>query len=308
MLEKLSYEHKSYLIGFIHGDGHLSKYIPKGKISPVYSLCITQSDIRNPGILDKIADILKPIIEIHKYKGTKPGVSVIQTGIQEFCKEIALYVPTGKKCHTTEPPINMEGFDKYAYLRGLTDADGSIGIRNRKGSISPFWTQATSSITTINFILDDIESLFNIRITPSTSTGNGCYNIELCNEKAVIYTNLLYKNSTIHLDKKYNKHLKLQEWQRTSNILEYWSSYEDAIALDNTKSIKEKSVILGRTKQAVILRRFRLGVGNKNSWSEEDITTVLDPTKTVQEKAILLNRTICAVRHKITRLNNGNKN
>lgn len=254
-------ENYSYLIGFIQGDGHLSTQSRnRGKIT-------IELAARDIDILDKIEKLLsEQQIYVARYTRTrdtnfsKENKSVsLSVFNREFRKHISNYIPYGKKSKTVRPPINIPNFKKYDYIRGITDADGSLGITSFN---RPFWSLCTSSEYIKSFLLKEIENYLGIIKHINKTKRDNVYNITLFDEAAVTFVSLLYKNSTIFLNRKYNKYLDIQNWVRTTpkrkGCPKIWLEYEDKLILNNTISFKDKCKILNRTKSSIKTRQWRL--------------------------------------------------
>lgn len=254
-------ENYSYLIGFIQGDGHLSTQSRnRGRMT----IELAAKDI---DILDKIEKLLSEqqihVIRYTRIRDTnfsKKSKSVSLSVFNwEFRKHISKYIPYGKKSETVRPPINIPNFKKYDYIRGITDADGSLGITSLN---RPFWSLCTSSEYIKSFLLKEIEDCLGIIKRINKTKRDNVYNITLFDEAAVTFINLLYKNSTIFLDRKYSKYLDIQNWVRTTpkrkGCQKTWLEWEDRLVLNSTISLKDKCKILNRTKSSIKTRQWRL--------------------------------------------------
>ena len=217
-------------------------------------------------ILDKIKVVLEEIAYVgessrnrdtnFKANFSSSGLSICNLDIRQQLKQ---FIPVGRKAFTIMPPVEMTDFCKYPYLRGLSDADGSIGITSANRI---FWSLCTSSEYIKDFILNDIKSTLNFDKRLNRNKRDNVYNITLFDEDAVEYTKLLYDNATIYLDRKYNKYLDFKKWKRTTprrkGKKKTWVLYEDKVVLSHDLSIKEKCVLLNRTASSVKTRLWRL--------------------------------------------------
>ena len=120
----ISDEHKSYIIGFLHGDGHYEvRSRNRGRIS-------IELNIRDIDILDKIEKIIIDVSRGTKIQDTNFKKDYHSCFLNIFKKEIRdfLNIPSGKKCSNIEIPPDVIIIH---YLRGLYDADGSMGITSK---------------------------------------------------------------------------------------------------------------------------------------------------------------------------------
>lgn len=258
MIDLLDSETKYYIIGLFQGDGHLS--YPKGKGRFSIELAMRDKDI-----IYKIQDRLKeycntPIRSRFRNTNFKENYESICLAIhkQEVLKFLCNYIPTGKKSQLITPPNDMNRNNKFHYIRGLTDADGSVGI-TKTGK--PFWSLCTASENIKDFFVNDIyrEVGSEIRIN---RTKQRLFSINLYLEESILYLDNIYNNSTIYLDRKYNKYLLAKQWKRTrpkSKVKKkIWLPYEDKIILSDVLSWKEKMELLKRTEGSVKQRYWRL--------------------------------------------------
>ena len=88
---------------------------------------------------------------------------------------------------------------------------------------------------------------------------DGVYNIVVSNEDALNVIHYLYDDSTLYLDRKYQKALETYQWIRTipkAPPRKRWTPEQDEYILSH--SIEESMEYLGRTKQSVKTRLYRL--------------------------------------------------
>lgn len=267
MLSNISSEYLSYIVGFLQGDGsHSEQTRNRGKIS----VELSSKDIV---LLDSFEGILNEIVTVHR-SGRERDTnfkdnhkSCILT-IHDFNlrKQLLPYIPVGKKSLKIEPPVDLPNFNKVAYLRGLTDADGSLGITAED---KPFWSLCTSSEAIKEFVLQDIKKELNFEKRIERNKRDSVYNISMFNEDAVIYTKLLYNDSGIHLDRKFEEYKKVQMWIRTvpkrPGRAKHWLPYEDYIVLDYKLSMKDKCKLLERSISSIKTRAWRLKQSNNNN-------------------------------------------
>lgn len=256
----ISPEYLSYSIGFLQGDGNnYAQSRNRGRIS-------TEISLRDKDILDKMEKCLQGVYVgrgertrntnfKEEYKSCKLVVFDAETR-----KFLSRFIPVGKKSDKVKPPVKEKFFEKYAYIRGLSDADGSIGMtcQNR-----PFWSLCTSSELVKDFVLLDIKDNFGFEKRINRNKRDNVYNIVLYDEDAVEYAKLLYTNATIFLDRKYIKYLEVLEWIRSipkkKGKKKSWLPYEDKVVLDESISLKEKMSMLRRSRSSIVTRSWRLG-------------------------------------------------
>lgn len=179
MLEKINAENLNYMIGFLQADGHHEES-PRngGKIR-------IELNHRDIDILEKIKDIVIPHINItikSRVRDTNFKKGSHQTTLSifnlAFRTAIKPYVPVGRKSDIIEPPFSLPNFSKRHYIRGLIDADGSIGISKAN---RPFISLCVSSEKIKEFIINDIKEITGLKKEMNRNTRDNVYNIKAKN-------------------------------------------------------------------------------------------------------------------------------
>jgi len=244
-------EELSYIIGFLHGDGSYYKQSRnRGKIS----IELSKKDV---DILDKIQAIISDGKRSERTRDTNFKKNYASSILLIYKKEIryTLDLPVGKKCEIIKPP---KWIDENHYIRGLCDADGSIGMTS-KGK--PFWSLCTSSEDIKNLIISKMRDIVGIEKRLHRNKRDGVYNIVLYDEDAIKFALYTYGKATIYLDRKYQAFNKIVEWKRTTpkrpGRKKIWLPEEDRIVLSDL-SIKDKIILLNRSKSSISTRFWRL--------------------------------------------------
>lgn len=261
MLSKLNLADRSYIIGLFQGDGSLyqSQESQKGRLT--YAISNTDSDI-----VYKLQDLLSPYVNVGvNIRERKTNFSESCTLITlticslEFRNELKVFVPIGKKANIVSPPKEISEQD---YIRGLIDADGSVGI-TKTGKC--FISLGTSSEDIKNYVVDSIHRVVGCTKKLNRNKRDDMYNIILLNEDAQKYASFIYKDSSLHIDRKYNKYLQLVlpwvrdpksrkvTWNKTN-----WTSLDDKTVMLVGLSIEEKMKLLNRTRSSIVCRMVRL--------------------------------------------------
>lgn len=267
MLEKLSTENLNYIIGFLQTDGHHSVQTRnRGKIQ-------IELNYKDIDILEKIQKILIPYINCtikSRVRDTnfKQNSHQINLSIYDLIFRTAIkpYVPVGKKSEIIEPPYLLANFSKRHYIRGLIDADGSIGISKEN---RPFISLCTSSEKIKEFLIKDIEEIIGLKKEIKRNARDNVYNIMLNNEEAIKYAEYLYEDSNLYLNRKYNEYLQFNNWIRTipkkTWSVKKWNKEEDLIVLNSNLSLQEKMEKLQRTNKSINIRIWRLNNLKENN-------------------------------------------
>lgn len=256
MINKLTKEHRAYIVGVLQADGsHYESTRNRGKIT----LEIGQKD---KDLIHKIASIINPLCHTSIYERTrdtnfKKNYTSITLSIfnWDFRKSIKEYVPVGKKTTTISPPDFIDQSNAVHYIRGLSDADGSLGfIKDGR----PFWALCTSSKFVKDFVLTHIEKSLGVKKKINRNKRDGVYNIMILAEHAQQYSTLLYTDSTLHLNRKHEKHIEIQKWIRLPDKgIRFWTQEKDKVVTSNL-SIEDKMKVLNCDKKAVHNRKWLL--------------------------------------------------
>ena len=169
---------------------------------------------------------------------------------------LELGLPVGRKSATIAPPVVP--FSRRDYLRGLFDADGSVGF-TAKGV--PFLSLVTASPAISEFVCAEIHNVTGAVRTARPNKRDGVMNVMVGYEAATQLATWLYSDAGIALERKRSAGLAVAAWRRPSTVRaastrRRWTVDEDAVVL--RLPIREAALQLGRTEQSVNLRRWRL--------------------------------------------------
>jgi hypothetical protein len=260
MLSKIKPATLSYLIGFLQGDGsYYTQSRNRGKIT-------IELSVKDKDIIDKIITVFESIGiyvgKTHRLRTTNFKKSYESCGLSIYNKKVrsflSSYLPSGHKHLIIKPPTELYKFDKNAYIRGLTDADGSLGITSNNRA---FWSLCASSEHIKDFILKDIKKELEFEKRLDRNKRDDVYNIVLYDEDAINYTMLIYNNQPF-LERKYNNFQKVQNWKRSipkrKGRQKRWLLWEDTFIVNSKLSIQTKSKILNRSIKSINSRLWRL--------------------------------------------------
>lgn len=126
----------------------------------------------------------------------------------------------------------------------------------------PFVSITVTSENLVKEYLHLLKQNFGVTKILNPNKRDNVYNITVKNEDAISLSNYLYKDSTIHLDRKYSKHLECLNWKRSKRKVDSrsWTSEEDIFILNNT--IENSMSHLDRTDNSVKMRLWRLKQNN----------------------------------------------
>jgi hypothetical protein len=177
-------------------------------------------------------------------------------GMEGRARLLELGLPIGRKSATIAPP--SVPFSHSDYLRGLYDADGSIGFT---ATGMPFLSLVTISPAIAEFACAEI-----LRITGAVRTGrpngrDGASNIMVASDPAALFAGWCYRGAGIALARKREAGLAVAAWERPEtwrarSAPKRWTADEDALI--PTMPVHEAAQLLGRTERSVNMRRWRL--------------------------------------------------
>jgi hypothetical protein len=246
----------AYVFGFMQADGH--HYAGRGKKGSI-SIEIKGQD----------ADLLRAMQKVLPWP-TSISFRTRSTNFKESADytKLALYalpgrmrllelgLPCGRKSASIAPP--PEPFSHSDYLRGLFDADGSVGF-TAKGI--PFLSIVTTSPAIAEFTCAEILRTTGANRASRPNNRDGVMNIMVANDPAAVLARWLYQDACIALARKQAAGLAVAAWKRPADMRPWgarirWTPDEDAIAL--RMSVPEAARELGRTVQSVNMRKWRL--------------------------------------------------
>ena len=256
MFNKLTVEQLSYMIGLFHGDGSLYETTRnRGRLS--YEISVRDKDI-----VAKLVTILEPLVTCKvslrkRNTNFKDNYESITLSIHDrlFREQLKEYMPSGKK--STSIQFDERLSFKH-YLRGLSDADGSLGLADNRC----FWSLCTSSEAVKCSVCTLIESLTGLTKHINRNARDGVYNIVVYNEDAQVLCNYMYSDAHIYMDRKHKKLKDVQCWLRTTPKKKQrsrsWTDSEDKLIQDSSYSLEEKVRLTERTTQSIKTRLWRL--------------------------------------------------
>ncbi|MGI8797415.1 MAG: hypothetical protein ACR2IR_12680 [Acidimicrobiia bacterium] len=246
----------AYMFGFLQGDGSLKAETgQKGQLT-------VELSVRDTTVLEKFQRLL-PFSSSLRTRTRDTNFSKRYTSIVwtvnalKFREElIELGLPVGRKSTRVRPP--SVAFSTSDYLRGLVDADGSVGFRKR-GRL-PFVGITTASAAIKDFFIQSCPDDIGRPRKSRRNSRDAMFNPMASQEAAVGLARTLYYDGCLGLDRKLLAARRVEQWVRPAGMKvmnpRAWESVEDAVLFQG--SVREVALLLGRTEQSVSLRRWRL--------------------------------------------------
>lgn len=191
-------EEKAYLLGWIASDGH----IRHDRIQ----IAIHKKDIK---CLETLRDIIckeLPVITLN----TRPDMVSLTFSSAKISQDVQSHLslafdkkgPHKKSSTVRLPQLGSKKLTR-AFIRGYFDGDGCVSI------IGDF-TRIQASITSDSILmLEDLKAFVEDNIDVKSCMFKN--KIIWCADSALFFLNLIYKGSTLHLERKYRKYLECIE-------------------------------------------------------------------------------------------------
>lgn len=197
--ETIDTEDKAYWLGFLYADGCVNVRKREGRVKSMnLELGLKESDIEH---LEKFANSLsyENYNITHREKTKSVRIIVSST---KLCNDLIDKGCVPKKSLILEFPDFLPRHLLNHFIRGYIDGDGYIGIRHNKTSK----TLRMSILGTKN-VLEGIINHFNLKLSDCSIRLNSKHNesvyaLEL-NKEATLKIATIYKDSKIHLTRKY---------------------------------------------------------------------------------------------------------
>ncbi|MFC9927105.1 LAGLIDADG family homing endonuclease [Streptomyces sp. NPDC127190] len=250
----------AYMFGFLQADGHLQPGAgQKGRLS-------VELGARDVDLLRKFQQLTPYNSSITERTRSTNFAKSHTSATWTLCSLEArtrlneLGLPYGRKSKTIAPP-NTD-CSRRDYLRGLIDADGSVGFTS-KGV--PFVSLTTASSAIAFWVRDYSKGVTGAERSLKRNARDGIYNILYTMEAAQRLAADLYYPGCLSLDRKRASADSLSAWTRPAEMRaehtrRRWTETEDRILL-KLNSPMAAADALGRTLQSCNLRLWRLRTG-----------------------------------------------
>ncbi len=206
-----------YIIGYIMADGHLRE----DNNSILITLADVDSDIlKRMSIYVMSKNTVKFIPKRIPTEQNKSSFAIYNKCLYNRLVDIG--IEPGRKTGK-ERFINFDDDSKTnAFIRGYFDGDGCIRVYKRKYKETEYDKVKISFTCANKKLLEDLKIYLmahGIKIPPNAIySKEGCYSLDFSSINSVYkFGKLIYKNSSMHLERKYNKFKILDDIVRTRN-------------------------------------------------------------------------------------------
>ncbi len=190
-------EEKAYWLGFISADGCIGDYDPYGIGQLKLVVTLNDKDFSH------LFKLQKALNSSHTLTPVKTNLHELSIVSHQLCTDLINLGVTPRKSLTLQACRNLPSELYRHYYRGLVDGDGwlcrttlhhypDIGLCGSKDIVTSFnnWIVETLSITPV--------------IVRELPEAMATFSIEYSGRKAIQIIRLLYKESSIYLDRKHN--------------------------------------------------------------------------------------------------------
>jgi hypothetical protein len=199
----------AYLFGFLQCDGHLSESTRnRGRLS-------VELSIRDVPLLERFQELVPYPSSIttrtRSTNFTKRHTFAIWTlcALEARQEVIQLGLPVGRKSGRVQPPAVP--FSASDYLRGLVDADGSVGVTRQD---LPFVSFTTASEDLRDFFLSQCPDLPGQPRHVARNARDGIFNPMATRECAVDLGARIYYENCLALERKVTAARRAANWTR----------------------------------------------------------------------------------------------
>jgi len=250
----------AYMFGFLQTDGHLAKGTgQKGRLT-------VEINARDTGILrefQRLTPYNSSITERTRstnFAETHHSATWTLCSLEARTKLNELGLPYGRKSKKIAPP--RVDFSRRDYLRGVIDADGSVGFT---GKGFPFVSLTTASTAIGAYLCHYAKKVTGAERLIKRNTRDDIYNVLYTMETAQALGTHLYYPGCLSLERKQTAADSLASWARPATMRaactqRRWNEREDRILLEHNNPTSAAEA-LGRTVQSCSLRLWRLRTG-----------------------------------------------
>ncbi|NGO48480.1 hypothetical protein G6048_42535 [Streptomyces sp. YC419] len=247
----------AYMFGFLQADGHLAKGAgQKGRLT----VEINARDIAILREFQRLTPYNSSISERTRstnFAGTHHSATWTLCSLEARTRLNELGLPYGRKSKKITPP-RVE-FSRRDYLRGVIDADGSVGYTSQG---LPFISLTTASTAIVAYLCFYTRKMTGSERSPRRNQRDGIYNIMYITEAAQALTAHLYYPGCLSLKRKQAAADSVANWVRPTGSKPRpprikWTCEMDRILLA-APTIAHAAAELNYSQSACQVRRWKL--------------------------------------------------
>ncbi|MFD7980304.1 hypothetical protein [Streptomyces sp. NPDC059071] len=257
----------AYMFGFLQADGHLAQGPGrKGKLS-------VEINARDMHLLHEFQRLTPYYSSIRERVRTTNFAEQHHSATWTLCSLEArtivnqLGIPYGKKSRAVRPP-RVE-FSRPDYIRGVIDADGSLGWT---ADGIPFLSFTSASTAMAAYVCHYAKKITGSERIPSRNARDQVYVVTYFKEQAQQLAKHLYYPGSLALEHKKANAAAIQTWVRPANMRfapprRRWTESDDCELL-RLNDPAAAAIALDRTEQSCAMRLWRLRTGQTPSPAE----------------------------------------
>ncbi|MEU9718388.1 hypothetical protein [Streptomyces sp. NPDC047976] len=250
----------AYMFGFLQADGHLAQGAgQKGRLT-------AEINARDIHILREFQQLTPYYSSITERTRSTNFAEIHHSATWTVCSLEArtivnqLGIPYGRKSLSVEPP--RTDFSRPDYLRGVIDADGSLGWTAQG---FPFLSLTSASTAIAAYLCHYGKKITGTERTISRNTRDGVYNVCYYKEAAQRLAAHFYYDGCLALAHKQANATAIQTWVRPAGMRiapprRRWTVQDDRelVRLDDAAAA---AAALDRTEQSCAMRLWRIRNG-----------------------------------------------
>ncbi|MFI1177791.1 LAGLIDADG family homing endonuclease [Streptomyces melanogenes] len=250
----------AYMFGFLQADGHLAQGAgQKGRLT-------VEISVRDISILHEFRQLTPYNSSITERTRSTNFAKIYRSATWTLCSLEArtvinaLGIPYGRKSKLIKPPRTE--FSRPDYLRGLIDADGSLGWLSDG---IPYLSLTSSSTAIAAYLCHYGNRVTGTERSISRNKRDGVYTVTYYKEQAQRLAEHFYYPGCLALDHKKANASAIGTWVRPPEMKfapprRRWTAGEDRELL-RLGDPAAAAVSLGRTEQSCFMRLWRLRTG-----------------------------------------------
>ncbi|MEU8761111.1 hypothetical protein [Streptomyces sp. NPDC048659] len=250
----------AYMFGFLQADGHLAQGLGK---KGALTVELNARDLRILEEFQRLTPYNSFITERVRSTNFAERAHSATWALYALEARTAindLGIPYGKKSRTIRPPRGE--FSRPDYIRGLIDADGSLGFT---GAGLPFVSLTTQSTAIGAYLCHYAKKVTGARRTITRNGRDGIYNVLYTTETAQQLAAHLYYPGCLALDRKRSAADALSTWTRPAEMKKRapridWTPERDRVLLA-APTLAEAAAALRLSQSACQVRRWKLTHG-----------------------------------------------
>lgn len=229
IFDEIDSEEKAYWLGFFYADAYNSEQ------TKTFNITLQKRDAEHLKKIARFIGLPDSKVESDPDDNKHPSSS-LRIYSKHFCQNMKDKGCMQGKSFLISFPRWLNSAYYNDFIRGYFDGDGCLTYRKNQRE----WKWALVSTDDVcSFIKDYFENSFGIKLAKEyiSQTNNNTYEIVTSgNAKIQKICDILYKNSTIYLDRKYQKYLDLCEF---NNQIEKRQSYFKVAEINGVKITDE---------------------------------------------------------------------